>query len=324
MLNLFTMLVFLFVLVLVYVLRAFSQRRLRREAVEDRLEQLKRQVEQDHPVRRQDADDSIVLAQDAYAGPFAKLRRAYRKLSRNIEMLGWSKNLRLRVLAVLGCGLVGSALVARMTPYPVTTVLIGTVALSAAIGMVAYQSAMNKYMEALGQALPEAIDSIARICRSGVPAQSSFAIAAENLRGPLAGELLALDHWLRLGVPLRQALQESAQRVPLREYRFFAVILIISQESGGRLADTLGGLATTLRSRAELAMKVQAKTSEARASIKIVATLVPGVLAYMYFNAPNDFQFLLSDPAGVKVLAYSAASVLSGLGITYAMVRRVR
>ncbi len=324
MLNLFTLLIFLFVFIFVYVMRAFSLKRIRTEAIEDRLQQLKQQVEREGPDQIQEVDESVVLATEAYSGHFQKLWKLRRDVSRNLDVLGWKKNLRQRILIVFAASVVGAALVARMTPYPLMAILFGTMLLFVAISVISYQKTMNNYLEELGKSLPEAIDAIARICRSGVPAQSSFSIAAENLRGPLVGELLALDHWLRLGVPLRQALQESAQRVPLREYRFFAVILIISQESGGRLADTLEGLAATLRSRAELALKVQAKTSEARASIKIVATLVPGVLAYMYLNAPKDFYFLFSDPAGVKVLLYSAISVLTGLGVTYAMVRRVQ
>lgn len=324
MLNLFTLLIFLFVFVLVYVLRAFSRKRLRREAVEDKLRQFKLRMEQESPSMARETDDSIVLAPETYSGPFPKLWRFCRDAARNVDRLGWKKNLRTRVLIIAAVSFAGAALIARMTPYPGITVAAGSITLFCVICAAAYRKSMDKYLEELAQSLPEAIDSIARVCRSGVPAQSSFAIASENLRGPLVQELLALDHWLRLGVPVRRALQESAQRVPVREYRFFAVILIISQESGGRLADTLEGLAATLRSRAELAMKVQAKTSEARASIKIVATLVPGVLAYMYFNAPNDFHFLFSDPAGVKVLLYSAVSVLTGLGVTYAMVRRIQ
>jgi len=324
MLNLFTLLIFLFVFALIYVIRAFSLKRMRTEALEERLNLLKKQVERETGKEIKEKDDSIVLGFENYSGPFPRLWEMSQMVSRNIEMLEWKKNIRQRLIIVLSISVAGSLLIARMTPYPITTVLVGTALFFTAICAAAYQMAINKYLEELGKSLPEAIDSIARICRSGVPAQSSFAIATENLRGPLAKELLALDHWLKLGVPLRQALQESAKRVPLREYRFFAVILIVSQESGGRLADTLEGLATTLRSRSELQLKVQAKTSEARASIKIVSTLVPGVLGYMYINAPEDFHFLFSDPAGVKVLIYSAVSVLFGLGVTYAMVRRIR
>lgn len=90
------------------------------------------------------------------------------------------------------------------------------------------------------------------------------------------------------------------------------------------MADTLERLAATLRDRAELRLKVEAKTSEARASIKIVAALVPGVLIYQYIQSPGDFLFLVSDPVGIKVLIYAACSVGLGLFITWVMVKRIR
>ena len=107
---------------------------------------------------------------------------------------------------------------------------------------------------------------------------------------------------------------------------FFAVICSVLYLRARQIwsADTLERLASTLRDRAELALKVQAKTSEARASIKIVSCLVPGVLIYQYIQAPADFHFLVTDPTGLKVLFYAAASVAAGLLITWAMVRRIQ
>lgn len=73
-----------------------------------------------------------------------------------------------------------------------------------------------------------AIDAITRSCRAGVPVSNTFAIVAEHLSGPLANEFKTIDHWLKLGIPLRQVIQTSATRVPMAEYRFFVVILIIN------------------------------------------------------------------------------------------------
>ena len=324
MLNLLTLLIFFLVFVGVYTVRAFSRKKLREEAIAERMQRLEQQIARECPALEEKSDESISIEAEGSSSRFPALGRLYYGTLKNIDSLGWSATLRLRLLVTAVLSLVFGAVVGRMTPAPLLVTLAGGAVVFVAVCLVVYQRAMSAHTAALGRALPEVIDSIARICRSGVPVQSSFVIAAEELRGPLSTELQALDQWLKLGVPLRQVLQESARRVPLREYRFFAVILMISQESGGRLAETLERLASTLRSRAELALKVQAKTSEARASIKIVAMLVPGVLAYMYMSAPQDFHFLFSDVAGIKVLCYSAASVLSGLGITWLMVRRIQ
>ena len=309
MLNLFTILVFLFVLLGVLGLRAFTNRARREEMVRERLTELLTQVEEEAksvaPVEY--PDESVLMGLDDYHGHFPRLHARIVRIQKGLELLGWTKNLRLRVLVLGALSFTAAALVGRMTDYPFLIAFFGGAALFASAAALLYL-----------------LDSIARICRAGVPAQTAFGLAAQNLRGALSEELRTIDRWLRLGVPLKQVLQESAHRVPLPEYRFFAVIVIISQESGGRLADTLERLAATLRERAELALKVQAKTSEARASIKIVACLVPGVLIYQYIQAPQDFQFLVTDPTGLKVLGYAAASVAAGLFVTWLMVRRIQ
>ena len=51
---------------------------------------------------------------------------------------------------------------------------------------------------------------------------------------------------------------------------------------------------------------------------------MPGVLAYMYVQAPGDFEFLVTDPTGLKVLGYAAVSVALGLLVTWLMVRRIQ
>ncbi|MBT0570732.1 type II secretion system F family protein [Curvibacter sp. CHRR-16] len=332
MLDLFTLLVFLLVLVGFFAARAIFGRQRHDEAISQRLEQIKAELLRDSPAAIEPIDDSIGLQPDRSWLPARLQRWAERNASiaaqvdalhMGLQRIGWLPSLRSRLLLTVAVASFGGALFGRMTAAPVLTGCIAGVVCFVAIVWLGYQAAMNQYLQALARHLPECIDAITRICRAGVPLHSAFAIAADNMQGPLTDELRQVDQWLRLGLSLRQVMQASAQRVPLAEYRFFAVILIISQESGGRLGDTLERLSATLRTRAELKMKVMAKTSEARASTKIVALLVPGVLGYMYLNAPADFRFMFSDPAGIKVTIYALVSVAFGLLITHLMVRRV-
>ncbi|QDQ88940.1 pilus assembly protein [Alcaligenaceae bacterium SJ-26] len=327
-LDLFTLLTFLAVFAGIYALRAFSRRQRLAEQAAARLAQLQVELQPELAGRQGLAgDDEISILQDGQqafrmaswplVGPW--LARAHA----NLDVLGWRENLRLRLVVMAALALIGGLLLGRRSPAPLLVGSLSALVLFVLIGLVTYRRALDRYLEALRTSLPEAIDAITRTCRAGVPLHSAFAIAAEHLRSPLSAELLQIDRWLRLGVPLRRAMIDSAQRVPIAEYRFFAVILIINQETGGRLGETMDRLSATLRARAELKMKVMSKTSEARASAKIVAALVPSVMAYMYVNAPDDFQFLLTDPVGIKVTVYAVCSVALGLLITHLMVRRV-
>ncbi|WCN11205.1 type II secretion system F family protein [Marinomonas mediterranea] len=241
----------------------------------------------------------------------------------DFSLLGWQEKWRSRAtLLATPCLLLGFTL-GKSSQFPIGASVLLSLGFFFALIVLLYRNAMGKHLKEFKQNLPQAIDSIVRVVKAGVPATNAFGLIANNLPGPLAKELALIDKWLSLGLSLRQAMQDSAIRVPLNEYRFFAVILVINQEAGGRLSDTLERLSETLRERQELALKIRAKTSEVRASAVIVAMLAPLSLAYMYFNSPKDFQFLLSDPTGNSVLIYAFGSVLTGLAITHFMIKRV-
>ncbi|RMV72782.1 hypothetical protein ALP05_03220 [Pseudomonas caricapapayae] len=321
MLDLITLLTFICVLCLFFAALGFSGKRRRAELASQRLAALKAQA----PTNDDDAIDSLL--KELEATPLAGVPLLGGWLARlwlNINLLGWRSSLLLRgVLVSLGGLLVGTA-IGRNTPLPWLFSPLLSALLAAILFAVLLRQALAKHHKALQLRLPQAIDALNRTSRAGVPVSNAFSLVAQHLVGPLGTEFRLVDHWLRLGVPLRRVMQDSAQRVPLSEYRFFAVIVIINQESGGRLGETLDRLASTLRERHELHLKVLAKTSEARASAKIVAALAPCMMFYMYFNAPADFRFLFSDPSGHKVLAYVVVSVSLGLTIIQTMVKRVR
>ncbi|TBV12152.1 secretion system protein [Stutzerimonas kirkiae] len=324
-LDLFTVLVFVCVLLAFFTARGLGGRRQREQASREHLRQLQAQLSGARPGNAQLAQAEGIL-RELEQPPLAQWPLIGPRLGRlwlDLRILGWDKTLRMR-LSLLGlASLTAGILLGRDTPLPWLLGGLFTLAFFLGIGNMLYRSAMAKHLKQLKQSLPEAIDAITRTARAGVPVSNAFALVAENLPGPLAVEFALIDNWLRLGVPLRQVMQDSAKRIPLNEYRFFAVILIINQEAGGRLGETLDRLASTLRERQELQLKIQAKTSEARASAKIVASLVPLALGYMYLNSPKDFHFLLNDPTGNAVLFYAFASVTLGLLVTHLMVRRV-
>ena len=324
-LDLLTLLVFVAVILAVLAARSLSGRGQTDKATALRLQQLKASLQ------GQASEDSSLpsvddILRDMERTPFADVPVLGPRIARvwlGLSLLGWQKNLGMRVTLTAFASLMLGVLLGRETPFPLLGSLVLTLFAFAVLASIGYRNGMAKHLRELKLSLPEAIDAVTRTARAGVPVSNAFALVGPNLAGPLAVEFALIDNWLRLGVPLRQAMQDSARRIPLNEYRFFAVILIINQEAGGRLGETLDRLASTLRDRQELHLKIQAKTSEARASAKIVASLVPFALGYMYLNSPADFRFLLNDPTGNIVLFYAFGSVALGLTITHLMVRRV-
>ncbi|MCU1733438.1 MULTISPECIES: type II secretion system F family protein [unclassified Pseudomonas] len=325
-LDLFTLLVFLCVLLGFFAVRSLSRKRQRAEAQAERLTALKAGFVAAHPGAALALEHSPDLLRDQDAPACTRwplLGAPLGRLWLGSRSLGWHGKLRSRLGLLAVASLIVGVVLGRQMPWPwlYGSLLAGLTFVG--VATVVYRNAMNRYLHDLKLSLPQAIDAITRAARAGVPVSNAFTLVAQNISGPLAVEFAEIDNWLRLGLPLRQVMQDSANRIPLNEYRFFAVILIINQEAGGRLGETLDRLSATLRERQELHLKVQAKTSEARASAKIVAALVPCALGYMYLNSPRDFQFLLNDPTGNSVLFYAFGSVTLGLVITHLMVRKI-
>jgi len=328
-LDLFTVLVFVLVLLVFLAARSLNRRRRSDEANRLRLERLKVLFDShEAPAVRPsgalaEAENVLRELENPPLETLPLLGPVIARVWLNLRVLGWHKSLRMRIILLSLCSLMIAVLLGRETPMPLLFGSLFGVLAFLGIGNVLYRNALAKHLKELRLSLPQAIDAITRTARAGVPISNAFTLVAENIPGPLAVEFALIDNWLRLGVPLRQVMQDSTLRVPLNEYRFFAVILIINQEAGGRLGETLDRLSATLRERHELQLKIQAKTSEARASAKIVGALVPLSLGYMYLNSPKDFHFLLNDPTGNSVLFYAFGSVTLGLLITHMMVRRV-
>lgn len=324
-LDLLTLLVFVGIVLAVLAARSLSRRNVPDKAVVQRLEKLKGDLVGQAIKQSPQVSVSDIL-REMQEAPFADLPLIGPRIARlwlGISVLGWRQSLPMRAALTGLASLIGGVLLGKETPLPVFASLLLTLVFFVVLASLGYNKGLAKHLAELKQSLPEAIDAITRTARAGVPVSNAFALVAPNIAGPLSVEFALIDNWLRLGVPLRQAMQDSAKRIPLNEYRFFAVILIINQEAGGRLGETLDRLSATLRDRHELHLKIQAKTSEARASAKIVASLVPFALGYMYLNSPRDFHFLLGDPTGNMVLFYAFGSVALGLTLTHLMVRRV-
>src|SRR5437773_1911986 len=72
---------------------------------------------------------------------------------------------------------------------------------------------------------------------------------------PLASEFRRTFDEQNLGLPLENALQNFAKRVPLLEVHFFVSAVLLQKRTGGNLAELLDKLAILIRERFSCAAK---------------------------------------------------------------------
>lgn len=153
---------------------------------------------------------------------------------------------------------------------------------------------------------PEAIDTMCRGIRSGLPITESIAAVGREMPDPIGIEFQRISDGVRLGKTLEDAMWEVARRVDAPEFRFLIIAMAIQKETGGNLGETLGNLADLIRKRRQLRLKIKAMSSEAKASAMIIGSL-PFVMFGLLMVVNSEYILVLfHSPKG---------RVLMGLGM---------
>ena len=87
---------------------------------------------------------------------------------------------------------------------------------------------------------------------------------------PIGVEFRNITESIQMGMTLEDCLNRLITRVPTNEARFFAIVLITQQTTGGNLAETLAKLSGILRDRKKMRDKIKALSSEAKSSAAII------------------------------------------------------
>lgn len=153
----------------------------------------------------------------------------------------------------------------------------------------------------------DAIDIITRGLKSGLPVGECFNVIARESPEPVSTEFRIIVEQVKIGLPLEQAVMRSLERMPTAEMKFFSVVLAIQQQTGGNLAAVLSNISGVLRGRAQLRGKVQALSSEAKASAMIIGALPPLVACLLFLVNPNYAEILFFTETGQNMM-------LGGLG----------
>jgi tight adherence protein B len=160
---------------------------------------------------------------------------------------------------------------------------------------------------------PDAIELLVRGLKSGLPVGETINIVAKEIPGPVGEEFKLVSEKVKIGKPMEDALQETADRLGTAEFQFFVITLAIQRETGGNLAETLAGLADVLRKRAQMKMKIRAMSSESKASAYIVGSLPFFVFGMIWMVNQKYLAGFFYEPrlmvAGLVGAAWMSAGV---------------
>ena len=257
-----------------------------------------------------------ILKQRRYsAAPWldAQLRRLApaARLDRALLQAG----LRCSVAQFLGRALLGLALalgLAAAVPMPggAVAALLGA---ALALPYLLLRRLRGARLAKIERQLPEAADFLARALRAGHSFSNVLQMVGEEMPEPLGAEFRIAYEEINYGVPMPEALQNLAARIPLADLRYLVVAVLIQRESGGNLAEILISISRIIRARLTLLGQVRVLSAEGKMSAWVLGALPLVLLGLMALISPAYVGVLWRDPLGVRMLWYGAGMIGAGV-----------
>ena len=177
----------------------------------------------------------------------------------------------------------------------------------------------TRRMRKFEEQFPEALDLLSRAIRAGHAFQTAMGMVAEELPAPVGVEFKKSFEEQNFGLPLKEALDSLAVRMPLMDVKFFVTAVQIQRETGGNLAEILDNLASVVRERFKILRQVRVHTAHGRFTSYVLLAL-PALLAcaLMWIN-PEHMGLLFSERIGQMMVL--GAIVMQTIG--YFWIRQV-
>ena len=166
--------------------------------------------------------------------------------------------------------------------------------------------------------LADTMVMLANSVRAGLSLSQSLEILAQQCPPPINAEFRQIVNEYQMGKPLQRTLTEAKARLQSENFALFAATMLASQESGGRLNETVERIATSVRELERLRRKVRSETAQARRSAVYMAMIPAVVLVVYYFVDPRNTMLLFSEVAGHVLL--SVVVVLNVVAYVWARV----
>jgi tight adherence protein B len=168
--------------------------------------------------------------------------------------------------------------------------------------------------------LPDALNIIVRSLRIGHPFVSAVGLASREMREPIAAELAITAEEIGFGQDVTAAVANLHRRVGQDDLLFLVTAVSVQSQTGGNLAEVLARLATLMRQRSTLKLKVKALSAEGRLSAWFL-TAMPFILYGAIRLLSHDyFGELAGSPVLVPALVYGWISLVVSNIIIYRMV----
>jgi tight adherence protein B len=170
-------------------------------------------------------------------------------------------------------------------------------------------------IRAFEEHFPEALDLLSRALRAGHAFQTAMGMVAEEMREPIGPEFKKCFEQQNFGLPLRDALVQLSERVPLLDVRFFITAVLIQRDTGGNLSEILDNLAHVVRERFKVLRQVRVHTAHGRFTAFVLLSLPAALGIMLTMINPDHMNPLFHERIGQTMLI--VALIMQAIGFVW-------
>ncbi len=277
---------------------------------------LQRRIEQVAHAAPDEASGVDQLVKERVQGPVPVLDRMAGATARGsafatwVEQSGTSVSLSAVMLFALGAAIPAGLVAGMLVRHPAATAAAGLAGL--AVPFLVLRQRRARRFHRFEEQFPEALDLLARAMRAGHAFITGLKMIADEIEAPVGPEFRKTFDEQNFGLPLKDALANLTERVPLIDVRFFATAVMIQRDTGGNLAEILENLAHVVRERFKILRQVRVYTAHGRLTGYVLVAL-PAVLAVaLSFINPDHMNLLFRERMGQMMLG--GAIVMQAIG----------
>ena len=162
---------------------------------------------------------------------------------------------------------------------------------------------------------PEALDLLSRAIRAGHAFTTAMGMVADDAPDPIGPEFRKTFDEQNFGLPLKDALLNMSERVPLMDVRFFVTAVLIQRETGGNLSEILDNLSHVVRERFKILRQVRVYTAHGRLTGWVLMALPASLAVALSFINPDHIDLLFKEQMGRMMIL--AACVMQTVGYVW-------
>jgi len=265
-----------------------------------------------------DLDDSTIVKSSA-SGPLPSFDRVMSNtrvgpwLGRLIEQSGSKTTPSAIGLMMLLAAAIGAFAASALVHVPFAPLGGAALGLIMPIGWLRHRRTVR--MKKFEEQFPEALDLLSRAIRAGHAFQTAMGMIADELAPPVGPEFKKTFDEQNFGLPLRDALNQLSERVPLLDVRFFVTAVLIQRDTGGNLSEILDNLAHVVRERFKILRQVRVHTAHGRFTGYVLLALPAALAIILTYISPTHMETLFKEHMGRIMLM--GAIVMQTIGFIW-------